>query len=212
MCKNSLFNSAKYIVIALLVFVSQVRADVYVFIDSDNVMHYTNLPENNDFQLISQLMELVGDRSRAGSAVVKGNAAIYAPQIELAAAEVGVEAALIHAVINVESGYNPKALSRAGAQGLMQLMPGTAKRYDVKDAFDPKQNILAGVRYLRDLLELFDNNIELSVAAYNAGENAVLKYGKKIPPYRETQAYVPKVMRLYSKYRAVLRDVSYKAT
>ncbi len=208
MYKSGWFNPAKYIVIVLLAYISLARADVYVYMDTDNVKHYTNLPEHNDFQLISQLVELVGDRSRSGAAVVKGNAAIYAPQIELAAVEAGVEAALIHAVINVESGYNPKAISRSGAQGLMQLMPGTAKRYAVKDAFDPNQNILGGVRYLRDLLELFDNNVELSVAAYNAGENAVLKYGKKIPPYRETQAYVPKVMRLYSKYRSLLSDVS----
>jgi soluble lytic murein transglycosylase-like protein len=82
----------------------------------------------------------------------------------------------------------------------MQLMPGTARRYAVKDAFNPEQNLLGGVTYLRDLLNLFDNNVQLALAAYNAGENAVIRHGYKIPPYRETQAYVPKVLSLYQKY------------
>lgn len=195
---------SRIIFILLLALTAPTRADVYVYTDAQEVAHYTNTPGHDHFRRLSALMEVEGARNRAGAAVVKGNAAVYAPQIEEAANEVGIDVALVHAVITAESGYNPAALSRTGAQGLMQLMPGTAKRYAVKDAFDPKQNILGGTRYLRDLLDLFDNNIELAVAAYNAGENAVIRHGKKIPPYRETQAYVPKVMRLYNKFSALL--------
>jgi soluble lytic murein transglycosylase-like protein len=105
--------------------------------------------------------------------------------------------ALIHAVIRVESAYNPRAVSRAGAQGLMQLMPATARRFGVHDPFNPVENIRGGSRYLRHLLTLFNNNYSLALAAYNSGENTVIRYGNKIPPYRETQDYVRKVLKLY---------------
>ncbi|MDQ1315404.1 MAG: hypothetical protein QG662_1513 [Pseudomonadota bacterium] len=193
-----------FVFIFLLALAAQASADVYVYTDADAVEHYTNTPGHDRYQRLSALMEENAGANRAGAPVVKGNAAVYAPHIEQAAGEAGIDAALVHAVITAESGYNPAAVSKAGAQGLMQLMPGTAKRYEVKDAFDPGQNIRGGTRYLRDLLAMFDNNTELAVAAYNAGENAVIRHGRKIPPYRETQAYVPKVMRLYDKYRALL--------
>jgi soluble lytic murein transglycosylase-like protein len=124
----------------------------------------------------------------------------YASQIQAAAMANNVEAALIRAVISVESGYNPSAKSKKGAVGLMQLMPATAKRYKVKNRRDPEQNIHGGARYLRDLLRMFDNSLHLTLAAYNAGEHAVMKYGNRIPPYRETLAYVPKVMKFYVQY------------
>jgi soluble lytic murein transglycosylase-like protein len=125
----------------------------------------------------------------------------YSGHILAAAKETRVDPALIHAVISVESGYNPSARSSAGAVGLMQLMPGTAKRYGVKNRLDPEQNIQGGARYLRDLQILFGDNLQLVLAAYNAGEQAVMKYGRRIPPYRETVAYVPKVLQFYRKYR-----------
>jgi soluble lytic murein transglycosylase-like protein len=125
----------------------------------------------------------------------------YSGHILAAAEETRVDPALIHAVISVESGYNPSARSSAGAVGLMQLMPGTAKRYGVKNRLDPEQNIHGGARYLRDLQVMFDDNLQLVLAAYNAGEQAVMKYGRRIPPYRETAAYVPRVLQLYRKYR-----------
>ena len=125
----------------------------------------------------------------------------YSGHILAAAKETRVDPALIHAVISVESGYNPSARSSAGAVGLMQLMPGTAKRYGVKNRLDPAQNIHGGARYLRDLQVMFDDNLQLVLAAYNAGEQAVMKHGMRIPPYRETAAYVPKVMQLYRKFR-----------
>jgi soluble lytic murein transglycosylase-like protein len=191
-----------FIILAALA--AQAQADVFTYTDANGVEHYTNAPGEGPYQRLSSLMEEVGKSNRANALPVKANVAAFAPHIEKAADEVGIEAALVHAVITAESGYNPGAISKTGAQGLMQLMPGTAKRYAVKDAFDPKQNIRGGTRYLRDLLDQFDNNIELAVAAYNAGENAVIRHGRKIPPYRETQAYVPKVLRLYNKYRVLL--------
>ncbi len=124
----------------------------------------------------------------------------YSSQVLAAAKETSVEPALIHAVISVESGYNPAARSHAGAVGLMQLMPQTAERYGVTNRLDPEQNIRGGARYLRDLKALFANNLQLVLAAYNAGEQAVVKYGNRVPPYRETAAYVPRVLRLYRKF------------
>ena len=106
----------------------------------------------------------------------------------------GVAEPLVHAVIEVESRYNPKAVSRAGAMGLMQLMPKTADRFSVADAFDPVQNVDAGVRYLKELLERYSGQVRLALAAYNAGEDAVERHGG-IPPYRETIDYVKRVQR-----------------
>lgn len=124
----------------------------------------------------------------------------YGAQVARHASVLRLDSALLHAVIAAESGYNPVALSPRGAMGLMQLMPGTARRYGVRDPFDPEQNLRGGSRYLRDLLQRFDNNIELALAAYNAGEEAVVRHGNRVPPYRETQEYVPLVLGLYERY------------
>ena len=106
---------------------------------------------------------------------------------------------LLHAVIQAESAYNPKAISSAGAIGLMQLMPDTARRYGVTDRYDPEQNVDGGTRYLKDLLAMFNSDLKLAVAGYNAGEGAVMKYNYSVPPYRETQDYVRHVLKLYGK-------------
>ena len=112
-----------------------------------------------------------------------------------------VDPALLHAIVKVESGYNPRAVSPKGAVGLMQLMPETARRYGVRDSRDPAHNAAAGTAYLRDLLIRFDHDLPLALAAYNAGENAVLRHGQRIPPYRETREYVPRVLSLYEANR-----------
>lgn len=125
----------------------------------------------------------------------------YAKHIQRASRATNVPVALIRAVISAESAFNPYALSATGAVGLMQLMPDTAARYGVKNRMDPSQNILGGARYLSDLLRMFNNNMRLTIAAYNAGEGAVMKYGRKIPPFPETVAYVPKVLMYYKRYR-----------
>lgn len=118
----------------------------------------------------------------------------YQPIIESAARRHGLLPELLHAVIRTESAYKPNALSHAGACGLMQLMPGTAERFRVTEIWDPVQNIEGGAAYLRFLLDLFDNDIRLALAGYNAGEGAVKRYGNQIPPYPETQNYVRKVL------------------
>ena len=118
----------------------------------------------------------------------------YQPIIESAARRHGLLPELLHAVIRTESAYKPNALSHAGACGLMQLMPGTAERFRVTEIWDPAQNIEGGAAYLRFLLDLFDNDIRLALAGYNAGEGAVQRYGNQIPPYPETQNYVRKVL------------------
>jgi soluble lytic murein transglycosylase-like protein len=125
----------------------------------------------------------------------------YRGHILAAARATKVDPALIRAVISVESGYNPSARSSAGAVGLMQLMPETARRYGVKDRLDPAQNINGGARYLRDLKVMFGGDLKLVLAAYNAGEEAVMRYGRRVPPFRETEAYVPKVLSHYRKFR-----------
>ncbi|GEM_PF-330779 len=125
----------------------------------------------------------------------------YQNLIQDVATSTQLEPALLHAVIQTESAFNPKAVSPKGAVGLMQLMPATARRFGVKDRTNATANVYGGARYLRYLLGLFNNDLKLVLAAYNAGENAVKRYGNKIPPYRETRGYVKKVMRLYRAYQ-----------
>ena len=126
----------------------------------------------------------------------------YASMIDRAAQRFSLHPELLHAVIRAESAYNANAVSPAGAIGLMQLMPATAARYGVSDIYDPVQNIRGGAQYLRFLLDMFDEDLRLALAGYNAGENAVVKYGNQIPPYPETQQYVRRVMQYLWAERA----------
>ena len=126
----------------------------------------------------------------------------FAKLIEGAAREASLDPALVHAVISVESGYNPAARSPKGALGLMQVLPATALRYGIRNAArSPAANLRAGTRYLSELMVLFDRRLELVLAAYNAGEAAVMRYGERIPPFRETQQYVPAVLARYQEWR-----------
>ena len=136
-------------------------------------------------------------RAAALSQTVAQRRLTYARLIEANALRYRLPAGLLHAVIRAESAYNPSAVSHAGAQGLMQLMPGTAARYGVSNSFDPVENVRGGAAYLRDLLDMFDQDLRLALAGYNAGEGAVMKYGRTIPPYAETQGYVRKVLDYY---------------
>jgi soluble lytic murein transglycosylase-like protein len=118
-------------------------------------------------------------------------------EIASAAHKAGVDPALVHAVIGVESAYRENAVSPKGAVGLMQVMPETGRRYGVENLTLPSQNIRAGTRYLSDLMRMFNGDLSLVLAAYNAGENAVLRYGGRVPPYPETRQYVPRVLSIY---------------
>jgi soluble lytic murein transglycosylase-like protein len=179
--------------------------EIYAYVDHKGEVHLSNIPDDNRYQ--SLIPAASGDSVATHSAPMRQTIAgppgkqRFDGMIAHAAGRVGIEAALLHAVISVESGYDPRALSKRGATGLMQLMPNTAKRYGVADVFDPAENVRAGAQYLNDLLKIFNNELPLALAAYNAGEAAVLKYGNRIPPFRETAAYVPKVVGLYEKLR-----------
>jgi hypothetical protein len=179
-------------------------AKIYKCIDSKGVIHYTDKPKSSCYQLIY----LGGSDIPPFSSFVESDDSLskksehYKTLIQDVATGTRLEPALLHAVIQTESAYNPNAVSPKGAVGLMQLMPATAKRFGVTDRRDAASNVYGGARYLRHLLELFNHNLELALAAYNAGENAVKRYNNQIPPYRETRNYVKKVMRLYRAYQA----------
>jgi len=169
-------------------------ADVYKLVKSDGGIRYTDKPLSG--KKYKRIIPSV-TKKKPVSRWLAVRQKRFDPIIRKAAKRHQVDARLIHAVIRAESAYNPKAVSRVGAVGLMQLMPATAKRFGVKNRRDPQQNINGGVQYLRFLLKHFKSNTKLAVAAYNAGEGAVKKYGNRIPPYRETKAYVVKVMQYY---------------
>ncbi len=164
-------------------------ADIYRFVDEDGVIHFSNVPTHYRYRLyISEAnvdYKTYFDR--------------YDRIIHQAARQHGVESSLIKAVIRAESDFDKNAVSKKGAQGLMQLMPETAKELAVKNSFDPNENIRAGVRYLKRQLHNFRNDVPLALAAYNAGENAVRRYGR-IPPYKETRTFVDRVLRYWDEF------------
>ncbi len=180
-------------------------ADIYGYTDEGGITHFSNVPTDSRYRLLIAAppdpaeAPPASGKSKPSSAHWLAESAKYDALIDGAARAQTVQPALVRAVIVIESGFNPKAVSRKGAVGLMQLLPATAQRYGVTDMFDPVQNVHAGVRYLRDLLARYDSNVELALAAYNAGEEAVERYGRRIPPFPETRNYVPSVMAVYQK-------------
>jgi soluble lytic murein transglycosylase-like protein len=166
-------------------------ADIYKYVDKDGVIHFSNVPTNGEWKLIIKEKRVQFNLGQ--------NFDKYDAEIWKASQRYSVDYNLVRAVIKAESNFNPKAVSRAGARGLMQLMPQTATLLQVNDSFHPDQNIDGGVRYLRYLLNLFNDNLSLALAAYNAGENAVFRY-RGIPPYQETQTYVQRVLQYFQKY------------
>lgn len=186
-----------FAVLLLVVFASQVSADVYKRVAADGRVYYTDKPKKG-----LKYKRIIKTKPKGYAVAYKKlakNKKKYTPIIAKAAAKYKVDEKLLHAVIQTESAYDDKAISSAGAVGLMQLMPGTAKRYGVSNRKNPRQNIEGGTRYLKDLFKMFDSDLNLVLASYNAGEGAVKKYKNAIPPYPETQNYVRKVMGLYRK-------------
>ena len=171
-------------------------ADIYKYVDDEGVLHLTNVPTEIDAKYVLVLREKPV-HFMIGTDITK-----YDHLISRAADKYKVDSSLIKAVIKAESNFNHQAVSPVGARGLMQLMPTTATYLQVADSFHPENNIEGGVRYLRYLLNLYHGNLPLALSAYNAGEGAVSRYNNQIPPYRETQDYVKRVMSYYNRYLA----------
>ncbi|HOO50171.1 MAG TPA: lytic transglycosylase domain-containing protein [Alphaproteobacteria bacterium] len=180
---------------------SPASADIYKYVDKEGVMHFTDAPTDRRFKIF--MRDLKKDRKLRTNFKLGAcyrNPEEFEPIIKSVASEFGVDKNLVKAVIHAESGYNPNAVSPKGAQGLMQLMPRTAEGLKVSNTFDPKDNIRGGVRYLRFLLDTFNGDVALALAAYNAGLSKVNQYGG-VPPYAETQNYVSRVLSYHKSYQ-----------
>jgi len=196
----------KYFITSLLFFsliflAAPSSGGIYRYVDEKGVIHFTNCPRDSKFKLyIRESKEDVGEEVRDISIRYEKDSKHYDSLIYEFSQKYKVDFALIKAMIHAESGFNPYAVSRRGAKGLMQLMPETAFRLNVSNIFNPKENIEGGVRYFKYLLSLFNNDLRLSLAAYNAGENLVYEL-RSIPPYRETVDYIQKVLNYYKSYK-----------
>ncbi|MBM4305372.1 MAG: lytic transglycosylase domain-containing protein [Deltaproteobacteria bacterium] len=177
-------------------------AGIYKWVDENGVIHFTNCPRESKFKLyIRESKDDVGGEENGKTPVLNTkDATAYDTLIQEFSKKYNVDFALVKAMIRAESGFNPLAVSRKGAKGLMQLMPETASRMNVVNVFNPRENIDGGVRYFKYLLSLFNDDLRLSLAAYNAGENIVSEL-RSIPPYRETIDYVRKVLSYYQSYK-----------
>lgn len=183
------------------------KADIYEYTGNDGMVYLSNVQKNDQYKvLISAPLEPTTETEPPAQAdkpsINLAGKSGYNQLIRGVARQYGLDSALLHAIITVESKYNPKAVSHKGAVGLMQLMPNIANQYGIDNLYDPAQNVQGGAQYLRDLLNRFNGDVSLALAAYNAGEIAVARNGNRIPPYRETRDYVPKVLHFYRKYQA----------
>jgi soluble lytic murein transglycosylase-like protein len=176
-------------VLAGLMAVPGAQADTYRMVDSSGGVHLTNAPADPRYRGLP----VVSGTATGWLRMTETSHSQYATEIREISARHGVDATLVQSVIRAESAFNPTAVSRTGARGLMQLMPKTAVMLGVRDSFNPRENIDGGVRHLRYLLDRYPGNVALAVAAYNAGEGAVDSY-RGIPPYAETQQYVQRVL------------------
>lgn len=173
-------------------------ADIYRYEDECGVIHFTDTPSHKGYKLYL----------RTGFFNVKDYKDYFKKYDNLIShysSSYGVDYQLVKAVIRAESGYNPKAVSRKGAMGLMQLMPQTASLFDCENPFDPESNIRTGIKYLKYLMDYFNGKVDLAVAAYNAGPKNVIKYGYSVPPFSETKNYVKKVLEYYKNYSNLSR-------
>jgi len=167
------------------------RADVYRYVDKDGVAHFTNMPSGTGYK------KIISGASKDNTYYKGNDPAGYLQIINSTSRKYNIEPSLVNAVIKVESNWDSGAISQKGAQGLMQLMPSTARDMNVKNPFNPEENIEGGVKYLRYLLDKFDGNFSLALAAYNAGPEKIKKH-RGIPPIPETQQYVKQVLSIYN--------------
>jgi soluble lytic murein transglycosylase len=182
-------------IVLFLLSASGAFADIYRYIDENGVMHFTNAPTSSSKEFKLFIRE---GKRKSISSWYYGNK--YDALITKASERHGVAFPLLKAIIKAESDFDPQAVSKKGAMGLMQIMPQNFKLLGLKDPFDPKQNIDAGARYFRKMYDRFDGKLALSLAAYNAGPTAVDRY-KTIPPYEETEEYVRRVLKYYYNYK-----------
>jgi soluble lytic murein transglycosylase-like protein len=179
-------------------------AEIYSYVDKDGVMHFTNAPTSNKYS--SRKYRYIGNEIsgiriiRMPTPFTRINCNQYDDIIRRASKVHGIKYELVKAIIHAESSFNPNAVSPAGACGLMQLMPENIEKFNVNDPFDPQENIMAGTKFFRQLLDRFDSDLKLTLAAYNAGPGAVDQY-RGIPPYQETEDYVSRVLHYYSQYK-----------
>jgi soluble lytic murein transglycosylase len=171
------------------------QADIYMYIDESGVVHFTNVPTSSE----TDYRVYIKEKRKAHHS--RYSEKLYDSYIREAAELNGVAYPLLKAIIKAESDFNPRAVSKKGALGLMQLMPENIKLMNISDPFDPWENINGGARYFRKMLDRFQGKLSLSLAAYNAGPTAVERYDNRIPPYRETENYVEKVLSYYYKYK-----------
>lgn len=201
---NPRFKAVASMLFVLLLqpFTAKATGAIYGFVDGNGVEHLSNIPNDKRFRVvfIDRLVTAqTALQAPRGIHLLPAWKRPYHDSVQRASQKTGIDAALLHAVISVESGYNPAVVSPKGATGLMQLLPATGRRYGGDNLLNPDENIRAGAEYLKYLLKLFDNDLELALAGYNAGENAVIRHGRRLPPYVETKRYVPLVVAHYKR-------------
>jgi soluble lytic murein transglycosylase-like protein len=204
---------AAFVVASALALPLGAGADIYKYTDKNGTDYYTNDPKGDTrYKLYMRTRGGGHGRAPSAAAVLPSELSVerfqrYDEFIREASGLYQIPEELVRAVIKVESDYDPRAVSRVGAQGLMQLMPQTADRMQVRDILDPRENIFGGVRYLRVLANMFNGDLELTLAGYNAGESAVIRHGG-IPPFDETTDYVVRVLTYYRRYREIRDTVA----
>ncbi len=191
------------LLLGLVLASTSVSGETYIYQEQDGTRWITDRKlDPNEFVFIDKYGRPTATKSCKGvtTQILEARANRYMPKVKILAQSQQLDPRLVKAIITVESCFDARAVSRAGARGLMQLMPSTARQYDVNNRFDPNQNLKAGTEHFRDLMDLYKNNLQLSLAAYNAGAHNVKKYNG-IPPFRETQNYVKKVLKYFNRYK-----------
>ncbi len=198
--KERLFSAVILVFVLSLCLAAPACADYYSYVDDKGALHFTNVPKSPQYKWI---MAEGGGRGRSGPSFIS-----YDELIHHTARKYEVPAELVWAIVKTESDFDPYVVSKAGAVGLMQLMPETARLMGVRDRYDPAQNIEGGVKFLSYLLERFNGREMLAIAAYNAGETAVRRYNDRIPPFKETRRFVIKVNKYKDLYLKTVKNIA----